>query len=555
MSVTKYNFNKEYGLTPEGVDVGIKADLLERAKCPEAFLLSDSEIVLVNKARQLLQDMFKQYKNVNKKDFTKELRKQLALEYIELLKRKRVSITKLKKLTDKLQTMQYWSAYLTEVKIQKGIIQRFKVITSDPDIKVSPDNIIDKTTHPKYFEAENRGQQARAIGIPEMYFYISEIDLDILRILTVFFGYEAKPDSKVEPIPEENDLFYSVISSTQLNGLSSIGSNIKNPEVKQTRNEKGKQIDLTEYATNIGVTISFADFNPFNCTDKDISVGDPNTDKLLLQIQLTCRKTRQQAFDIPFADFMKFRGLSDKKSALDQAKQGCNTLLSARYMIESENDKGTLFGGINYVQECYVVTQGKQSGKGNTIHVNLSDKLYQHIISLSDKGQQIEQLDKRAVTIPNNQQTAYNIFRVFSRHLRQNPDRSTSHRLSVKTLLNYCSSLPLYPFNDSDVGKTGYLRNRSEAKDRIINKFVKALDYLVDNKYFNEWTFTKTNGKPLTDPELSKVFDDYSLFSSLNVDVKFTNEPDYNHLIENKARQRAKADKVKKTNQAKNKGT
>ena len=99
------------------------------------------------------------------------------------------------------------------------------------------------------------------------------------------------------------------------------------------------------------------------------------------------------------------------------------------------------------------------------------------------------------------------------------------------------------------------MRKRSEAKDRIISKFVKALDYLVDNNYFNEWTFTKTNGTPLTDTELSKVFDDYSLFSSLNVDVKFTNEPDYNHLIESKAKQKAKADKVKKNNQAKNKGT
>lgn len=554
MSVTKYNFTPD-GLVPDNVDVGIKADLLEWAKCPEAFLLSDSEIVLVNKARQLLQDMFKQYINVDKKDFTKELRKQLGLEYIELLKRKRVSITKLKKLTDKLQTMQYWSAYLTEVKIKNGIIQRFKVITSNPDIKVSPDNIIDKTTHPKYFEAENRGQQAKAIGIPDMYFYISEIDLDVLRILTVIFSYEAKPDSKVKPIPEESDIFYSVISSNQLNGFSAIGSNIKNPEVKTTRNEKGKQIELTEYATNIGVTLSFADFNPFNCTDKDISVGDPNTDKLLLQIQLTCRKTQKQSFEIPFADFMKFRGLSDKKSALDQAKQGCNTLLSARYILESENDKVSVVGGVNYVQECYVVTQGKQSGKGNTIYVNLSDKLYNHIISLNDKGQQIEQLDKRAVTIPNNQQTAYNIFRVYSRHLRQNADRPTSHRLSVKTLLSYCSSLPLYPYNDSDKGKKDYLRKRSEAKDRIISKFVKALDYLVDNNYFNEWTFTKTNGTPLTDTELSKVFDDYSLFSSLNVDVKFTNEPDYNHLIESKTKQKAKADKVKKNNQAKNKGT
>jgi len=554
MTVTKYTVSREGGLRPEGEDVGLKYDLSERAKCPEAFLLSEKEIVLVHKARQLLQVVFEPYNKVEDKSFTKDLRVKIGLEYIELLRRKRISITKLKKAIYKLDNSQYWSVYLTEVKIKNGFLQRFKVIISNPDIKVAPDNIIDNKTHPSYFEAKNRADQAKAIGIPEMYFYISEFALDTLKILSVFFSCTVDSTStKTEQVIDDStDPFYSVINSKPLNAFYSIGQNIKTPEVKKERNEKGKQIEITEYATNIGVTLSFKAINPFDSVG-DISVGDPNTDKLLLQGQLACVKTKQQAVEIPLRDFMKFRGLNDSKSALSQARQACKTLLGAKYILEAESETASLYGGINYVQECYV---GKNSNKdGNRIYINFSDKLYQHIIEYADQGRQIEKLDKRVATIPNNQTTAYHIFRVFSSHLRGNVDRPTSHRLSVKTLLGYCL-LPLYPFKDSDVGKTGYLPLRRQASQKIIDPFIKALEYLVDNGFFTEWTFTHTNGNPLTPTETTEVYNDFNLFYSLNVDVKLSNEPDYNHLIENKAKQRDKAEKAKKTTkQAKKSGT
>lgn len=532
---------------PDGFSIG--NEKIERNKCPEAYLLTDTEATLVDRARAVIWTILDKYKGIAPEDYTTEVSLQVVFDVIAGFKKKRLPVKKLRALVDKYKNSQYWSISLKQIKItaKAGTVGTFLVKTSNPD--QVPEFEFTKTTHPSFFEADNQHDRAKALNIPDLYYYLLPSELDILEAVRYAFElvdtYENKNDTKVDTTPE---IFLQVVSSPVTNALYGIGSNVRKvtPEdVKKERDKHGKQIDITEYMSNMGVPVQFENFNPFN-NSRDITVGDPNTDKLLLQAQLVCIKTGQQAFEIPLSDFKTFRGLSDSKSALDQAKRACSTLLSARISVIAEDKHKGIIGGTNYVQECYVITQGQRSGKGNRIYINLSDKLYRHILLKSTEGQQIEQLDKRVAQIPNNQQTAYNIFRAYSTHLRSNVNRTTSHRLSVSKLLDYCSLLPLYPVNDSDLGKPNYLKYRSQAKDKIIRPFTNALDWLEDNQYIKHWTFTHTNGKPPTDDELKLVYDDYNLFSSLNVDVVFTNEPDYTHLLGAKAKRDTKTDKSKK---------
>lgn len=533
-------------LTKTGQAVQLKlntarfSDPVERNKCPEAYLLSAKEAELIAKARTAITDVNQPYIRLEADGTditTPEMVTALITDYFTTFKARRISIKKIQAIIDKINTALYWDIQLTRIQIggKERSAQYYTVITSTPD--TIPNFEISYDTHKAFFEAENMRDRARAINIPDLYLYVTYSEIGTIKYIERIIKHWSNPDIDKKPLID--DTFITTINSPVLNAFSNIGVNARFPIVKKSRDEKGKQIDMTEYATNIGVKLSFPDFNPFGNTGI-ISVGDPNTDKLLLQAQLYTMQTGKQAFEIPLSEFKEFREITDNKTATEKAKRACETLLNAKLTIGDEHSE--FFGGANFVQECYVLS--RKGRGGNVIHINLSDKLYKHILDMSKSGKFISQLDRRCVTIPDNYATSYNIFRKYSEHLRTNAGEPTSHRLSVSTLLNFCC-LPLYPINKEDIGKDNYLRNRGEAKNRIIKPFVNALEYLVDNKLFKEYTFTHTNGKPLTAKEAKAVYDDYNLFSSLNVDVVFTNEPDYDHLIGARNKQKDKAKKAK----------
>lgn len=559
---------KKFYPTPEGIlddnryQEKRRGDPEQREKCPEAYLLTVKEAKTLYTIRDIILDVTVKYSGmIAGADPEKEqerIKRNLNPEQIEGIKqdeiiaeieRRKISVKLLRNITEKAKAAATWTA-VSQFKIgQKGspLIQEYFLIQTTTPEQI-PDRAITPENCPEFYSAENQAEKARALNIPELYLYVSPVELNILHDLNILI--ERIDIVKQAQINEprtgvknpETEKFYSVINSNVMNALYSMGANVKKPTVKKARDEKGRQMELTEFINNLGDTVSLKDFNPFNNGESIISVGDPNADKLLLQIEILTMQTRRQEFDIPISDFIRFRGLSEKKSdkATDKARKACTTLANAQLTIDHSNETASLFGIINYMQECYVLS--KKGRGGNLIHVKLSDKLYEHIISMSDSGQFIEQLDKSGMQIPDNYGTAYNIWRKFSSNNRIKAGERASHRLSVKTLLSF-TLLPLYPVNDADIGKPYYLRYRSEAKERIIKPFIEALEYLVDNKIFKEYTFTKANGKKLNDAELEQLNDNFALFSSLNIDVVFTNEPDYTHLIENKAKQKTKAEK------------
>ena len=279
--------------------------------------------------------------------------------------------------------------------------------------------------------------------------------------------------------------------------------------------------------------MQFEELNPLQ-EQGLVSVGDPNTDKLLLQAEAASIRTGEKKVCIPISEFMQLRNLKDNKTANQKARAACEILLRATVIIDETTAGASRYGGFHYVQKCFVESRpGKQ---GNMIYITFSDDVYNHIQKFAKEGRQLEKIDAKIFRIPDNQGTAYNIARKFSSHMRINAEKPTACRLSVKKLLAYCSRLPLYPSNSADFGKENYIRKPSEATTRIIKPFIEALEYLVNENILQQYTFTHEGGKPLTKKELKRLEEDYFYFCSVNVEVEFFDDPDYSHLIENKTK-------------------
>lgn len=577
---------KKFYPTPEGIlddnryQEKRRGDPEQREKCPEAYLLTVKEAKTLYTIRDIILDVTVKYSGmIAGADPEKEqerIKRNLNPEQIEGIKqdeiiteieRRKISVKLLRNITEKAKAAATWTA-VSQFKIgQKGspLIQEYFLIQTTTPEQI-PDRAITPENCPEFYSAENQAEKARALKIPELYLYVSPVELNILHDITILLNKidadkQAAKENEAEQAPssgimiqDDNSSFFSVVSTPLTNAYSSIGANAKKPNITKNRDKTGRQIEITEYLTNLGIKVTFNDFNP-NKGKGFVTVGDPNTDKLLMQAQLYAMQTGSKEIEISLSDFMDFRGISAslRKDAKIKAENACDNLYKAGLNVDARSEYASIHGGFRYVQKAFV-SCSKGRG-GNKICIQLTDDLYNHLSEMKNRGQQIEQIDKHILMLPDNQITAYNIARVFSRNLRMNAGGKNSHKLSVKTLLSYCTILPLYPENSEDAGKENYLRFQSEAPERIIKPFVKALNFLIaadpkNDKYriFKSYKFTNKSGRPLSEAELTAALDDYAQFTALNVSVVFSNEPDYTHLIENKAKQKAKAEASQKEN-------
>ena len=545
---------KKYKLTPEGLTTDRRRGMLldateDRIKMPEAFLFTVEELNTIYKAREALIEVADKYRDIPEDNYTPELKNTMLIDYEKAFKRKRAPLTNLRKFADKLKTAFYWSASLNEVKIfgKYGLkpFEIYQITTSTPE--QYPEKIINPETCPEFYTAQNKAKQAEALGIPALYLFVTKTELQILQsIKMVVEQIQEQKKQTEESTTKSGGVFIPIINSPEMNGPFSIGENArKNPERTMRLSETGEQINIYEYLTNLkGVKIAFESFNPL-AGQGFISVGDPNTDKLLLQAQAITLTTSQKELIIPMSDFMGIRSLSDNKTANEKARGACNTLLSCSTRIDASVKNASIYGGFHYVQECFVVQ--KKGRGGNFIRLVWTDNVYKHLMEMKDAGRQIEQIDVKILSIPDNHGTAYNIARAFSSHLRKNAEKPTARRLSVKNLLSYCPRLPLYPQKEEEFGQENYIRKPFEAITRIIQPFCKELNFLVDAGIIKEFKFTHEGGRSLSKEEHKRLENDFEFFSKLVLELVFNNEPKYEHLIESKTKQIEKAKKAKKT--------
>lgn len=525
----------------------------ERASNPDAFLMSEKESALLARAAECINKVLAPYARILEQVKLDEKATTIFNDIFTSFEDNQISIKKLQALLKKYCSSYFWS-------LEPGIVKKeddnhllitaatlnYKVVVNSGNAEEELEKTLTSSEIETFFKAKTMQERLKVLGLKSDCLYISRYDLNTLDNLTLVLAYyDVKTkNTALQLAPDARAAFFMFVSSPIMNAPNDIGSNAKKPMVIKTKNGEGKTISETRYKTKSGIVYKLSDFNP-NGAIGFITVGDPNTDKLLLQAQLKAMETGQKIVEIPIkTDFCEFRGLSssDSKEATKQAESACCRLRRAGYDFDTER----ITGGINFVQEAFVDHRGTRAG--NVIVINFSDAVYEHIMEMSEKGQQIEVLDKKIVTIPNDRPIPYNIARKLSHHVKFNVDKKNSHAISVKALINSCPTLPLYPESAEDRNKENYIKYPSYAPALIIKPFVKALDYLVSFGILKHYKFTKGQNRAVSDIELSEALKDYKKFTTLNIVFEFVNEPDYKHLIEAKAKQREKAEAKKDKN-------
>lgn len=276
----------------------------------------------------------------------------------------------------------------------------------------------------------------------------------------------------------------------------------------------------------------------------EAALKDPNTDKLFKQIVLNVAKTKERTFYISGKDFMKARGLKDSKEAQKQAREALTAL--AIPLIEYDGGK------MGSVDLDHIVgtakMRGLAPGKGKEWYIagELGLSVYSHIIDASDKY--IKQFPPELFTIPNNKKPEYIIANAFIDARRYNAGEKNENTLSVKALLERCPMIPTY----ESLPELGY---KGQARQRIINPFIKALEYLENEKGLFTYRFQEPGGKLYKNGRFEAWENDYSKFISLMVAVEWK-EPytaDQAHLIEQKEKRAKQAAARKRKSQQKEK--
>ncbi len=519
----------------------------ERATNPGAFLLSAKESDLIKSSYEAFTIAASYYTKPNN-----PIQGDLLIEVInkafDIIGKK--NIKKISELINvKFKNSLYWS--VTPEILQKeidGIIYEFDSFMIALSISTETQNKyfdFESIENQSFFKAETMQARAAALGLSELYLFVTNYELNALKTISNLLPL--LDNENTSAATEEINTFYNFVSTPITNVLSTIGANAR--KCTKTKDSNNKQISIFDFDNQNGIHLQIE-----NIIDKQlthVAVGDPNTDKLFFQIQDIIIKTGKQEFEISIDDFMNFRGLTDRKTANEKLRAAAENLDRCRLYVEYYEYDNSLTGTISFVQNIVFI---KRKGRaGNSISIEVSNKMFNHIKSNADNGQWFEKIDKKLMLLPDNQKTAYNIARTFSCNKKINAGRQQSNIISVNSLINACSILPLYPEKAKDAGKENYLRFQSEAPERIIKPFIKGLNFITQDfqnnpnwQIIKKYKFTKEKGGLLTDAELQAALKDYKSFIKLNVVYELINEPNYTNLIEKRARHKntQKAKKV-----------
>lgn len=331
--------------------------------------------------------------------------------------------------------------------------------------------------------------------------YISYQEWYAVTLVAIICESALHPEAEIEEIPG----FSAVTSSPFTNALTTT----RQGHIAYKDEFTG---DTTFDGISVSITVSGEDIT-------SVSLDSPNADKMLKQCinKALVGGFEDKTVKVTLAEYMEARGLRDKKEARKTLRSALDTIYAVSINGETRFDS---FTRVRIAQEV--------SYTDGVARVTFTDRFFTHLASTK----QIAYVPDALLTIPNDRSNSYWIFEAFEQHKRRNAGSSHNieNKLATRSLLNRCS----FPsIEEIPKGLT---------KRKITEPFDKCLQYLRDvSNVFSEYRYiyasaaSKGKSSELTSEDAERMWYDFELFSSLIVEVVWTQEPpNRQHLVERK---------------------
>ena len=246
-----------------------------------------------------------------------------------------------------------------------------------------------------------------------------------------------------------------------------------------------------------------------------------------ITVALTESGAKSPTVILHLEEYMKRRGLKDRKEAKTQAKADMEILRGASFSWEERRGKKT---------ESYSFVNLADSGeirRNGDIVFTYGTTFYNILLGypVMPYPAQLQTLNSKRN--PN----SYYLLRKIAEHKNMNIGKKNENIIAVKTLLSVAPFLHTY----EEVMATD-----RHLDQRIIKPFERDMDALETTL---SWNYCHSLDQPLTDEELNTM--SYATFEGLMIHTEWRNYPDQTARLERKAEAVAKAEKKRTTSKKK----
>ena len=244
-----------------------------------------------------------------------------------------------------------------------------------------------------------------------------------------------------------------------------------------------------------------------------------------ITIALTESGAKSPTVVLSVEDYMKRRGLKDRKEARKQLTADLDVLLKTSLTWEEKRGKSSIpYAGVN-ITDSWIWVDGKKTAVAFTF----GQTFYSVLMGYPVMAYPAQLQTLNAKRNPN----SYYLLRKIAEHKNMNIGKKNEDIIAVKTLLDCAPFIPSYE---------EVMRGNRNIQDRIIEPFERDMDALDDTL---TWHYCHSLDQPLTDEELASLT--YDVFKGLLIRTSWRNYPDQTKRLQLKAERAEQATKKKRT--------